>query len=546
MATYQCTACGCINTTEKKRWKCYQCGKFHDMTDYFLHVRNHSNIIDGNYQCFFNNVSLEKFRRIANRLSHSVTGHSKKSIIILDNGTYFEDYPDKYKSLDSYCGEFNLEHWYGVEYIQDFDNPNLGFRLGITGDGEIQSTLIDIQEVIDRIKESGISDMRMKQVVSIGFDSKGENDLEFASGLLSIHQQKTEHFLGLDLNGKVVMTNPSYLFDLPKGKDLQKICAEINALPPLKELRCWRTHEIYGITEDGKVRVIGPNHNMREVYDEVEQWENIVDVIFGVRRCVGLKENGSVICKGVNIDSVAELTNVVQIHCDAGKWYMFLLRNGDLMVAKYDGHEGYMAPIRIARNVVALCDNGVIFADGTIMMRGAIDEYKPVEGIKLFDNIETIEEDWQILRESHKKGKRLITQQIEQENQCLDSLKDEMRTIPHQRSALGMFKFKEKQQLALREREIQSEIEEKEKAVKQLKAAYPTGRPVWRYKSHSSVDLIALQQSTLAVEQILHGKTKKNASVLKSAAVGGVVAGPAGAIVGAIYAADKNNKKNRS
>lgn len=35
---------------------------------------------------------------------------------------------------------------------------------------------------------------------------------------------------------------------------------------------------------------------------------------------------------------------------------------------------------------------------------------------------------------------------------------------------------------------------------------------------------------------------KKDASVIKSAVVGGVVAGPAGAVVGAVHAADKNNR----
>lgn len=36
--------------------------------------------------------------------------------------------------------------------------------------------------------------------------------------------------------------------------------------------------------------------------------------------------------------------------------------------------------------------------------------------------------------------------------------------------------------------------------------------------------------------------TGKSASVTKSAAIGGIVAGPAGAVVGAIHAADKNNR----
>ena len=38
---------------------------------------------------------------------------------------------------------------------------------------------------------------------------------------------------------------------------------------------------------------------------------------------------------------------------------------------------------------------------------------------------------------------------------------------------------------------------------------------------------------------------KKDASVIKSAAVGAIIAGPTGAVVGAIHAADKNNRNKK-
>ena len=42
-----------------------------------------------------------------------------------------------------------------------------------------------------------------------------------------------------------------------------------------------------------------------------------------------------------------------------------------------------------------------------------------------------------------------------------------------------------------------------------------------------------------------HNKSNKDASVVGRAVVGGIVAGPAGAVVGALSAVDKNNKKNK-
>ena len=63
------------------------------------------------------------------------------------------------------------------------------------------------------------------------------------------------------------------------------------------------------------------------------------------------------------------------------------------------------------------------------------------------------------------------------------------------------------------------------------------------YKSairlYSEEQVAGIQAGTIDITT----PSKKDASVVKRAIVGGVIAGPAGAVVGAISAADKNNKK---
>ncbi len=61
------------------------------------------------------------------------------------------------------------------------------------------------------------------------------------------------------------------------------------------------------------------------------------------------------------------------------------------------------------------------------------------------------------------------------------------------------------------------------------------------YRQYSDEQLIAMSHSDL------FGKTKaeKPASVVKRAAAGGIIAGPVGAVVGAISAVDKNNREKK-
>ena len=81
---------------------------------------------------------------------------------------------------------------------------------------------------------------------------------------------------------------------------------------------------------------------------------------------------------------------------------------------------------------------------------------------------------------------------------------------------------------------IKSPVSADHKAVNRERLAF-------EYRQYSDEQLIAMSHSEL------FGKTKaeKPASVVKRAAAGGIIAGPVGAVVGAISAVDKNNREKK-
>lgn len=125
-----------------------------------------------------------------------------------------------------------------------------------------------------------------------------------------------------------------------------------------------------------------------------------------------------------------------------------------------------------------------------------------------------------------------------------------------ERGMLGFFKRKEKQELDTRMEELRADMEEDKKALSELATKIaacreePQSPAVWkaglRYeeptRNSGGVDAAALAAQ---VRSSVSRPPKKDKSVIGSAAVGGLVAGPTGAVVGAIYAADKNRRKKK-
>lgn len=75
-------------------------------------------------------------------------------------------------------------------------------------------------------------------------------------------------------------------------------------------------------------------------------------------------------------------------------------------------------------------------------------------------------------------------------------------------------------------------------AEEKLNKLLTTPKPTYYGNPYSAADLGAAARNAIS-------GNKKDKSVIGSAAVGGLIAGPAGAVVGAIYAADKNNKDKK-
>jgi chromosome segregation ATPase len=199
---------------------------------------------------------------------------------------------------------------------------------------------------------------------------------------------------------------------------------------------------------------------------------------------------------------------------------------------------------------------GYVKTDGSVYARQVLgqSEFTKIEKLKLFASLDTLEEDWSAVKKLETAHIESIKRQINMANYELgearkkhEAAKSELKTAEQTLSSLGILKIKEKMQLKEKIESLKytiretgydiSDIEEKRKRIQSAPKR-------WRYIDLKAQHDEAMHQVRSMMNQSAVTSTPKNSSVLKSAAVGAIVAGPAGAVVGAIYAADKNRKNN--
>ena len=155
------------------------------------------------YNAFFENVSLEKFRRISKKIADLIAYSSSEAYMIarLSNGQFYTNFTPKEGYNSVYRGQCAVENWYDVKKIYEDEE----YSVAIAEDGSLQPTLVEVEELFERIKGSGISDMRMKDVLWLSYEYTFQS---LYTGEITVE----DSFLGLDINGKVIMYNPFRLF----------------------------------------------------------------------------------------------------------------------------------------------------------------------------------------------------------------------------------------------------------------------------------------------------------------------------------------------
>ena len=94
---------------------------------------------------------------------------------------------------------------------------------------------------------------------------------------------------------------------------------------------------------------------------------------------------------------------------------------------------------------------------------------------------------------------------------------------------------------------IQQKITFQKQIIADINAYFPDGKPTWKYipPTPRQAPSTYIHPSVLKAQMNSTNTSKKDTSVIGSAAVGALIAGPTGAVVGAIFAADKNQKNRK-
>ena len=509
MSITVCEKCKGPVTFENGKYVCAICGAVYEDNK----AKN-----DSKTDSFFEKASLEKLRAVSKLLTDVIYfSYPPTSIAMMSNGQIFQS---------------DYENFWGAKKFQ----PSYYHDIALAHDGTILLRSKEQKALIRKIEEVGISDLKMKMVARFSL--------------------RDECFSGIDINGKVVIYNPYKVFclnpeeEVDRDKCVKKL-KQIQSWPPMKyiDYSC-----NYGISEDGKVYSAAPESSVIKDWDNIDSIVSFSPFVYG-KLYYGLKIDGTLIfagkegCKNLYLPygDISDHSGIVQI---TDIWY-----SDDYHIAILNNKGEFHCGGRLVdTKVVAISKHGYVKTNGSVYVKdGTFNlknlRYEKIEGLRLFDSIYTVEEEYE--EAFHYRENLEIAIQNAKAN--LKEKQEELRSIQEQYNSLGIFKAKEKKALKPSIDSLAEEIKGLEEELNKLSAIseaittlkVETGNtntkstsstPTYYGNPYSAADLGA------AARNAISGK-KKEKSVIGSAVAGGIIAGPAGAIVGAIYAADKNSKK---
>ena len=436
--------------------------------------------------------------------------------------------------------------FYGAEQV--WQGEDCG-RVGITRSGNLQPEYMQTKLVLSRLKETIGEIPKMKQICHLTIRYLSSGGYQDYIG--------EDSFLGVDTTGKIVVYNPFEVFGYsPKYQSDIEMCGDlmqtIKKLPKIHKVYPYK-NSFFAITETGKVFLVGQTASGSAVEKRIQEWENIESILGWKWKSndylVGLKNDGSLVAVAQDSTQKNEQTfseawniplcNIVQIKEISHNVYAFLYQNGDMLVPQHKC---------LVKNVISLVNGGYIGLGGFLWLWEQ-NRFQNTEK-EMFGSIETLHEEWEARHEK----KINLKKEYQECNDKYSRLEKEQGALHEQLKKLGLFQFKARGEL---KQNIQGIAEEQERLKAKLtdleyevKFYYtPSCRSIYSKKNNLSscrtVTKADLDEIRSNIDNQLNPQ-KKDKSVVGSAVVGGLVAGPAGAVVGAVYAADKNRKNNTS
>lgn len=419
-----CDKCGAPIIEEDGKYLCSVCGKEYGDAD---RERREQAAEDVRYAEFYQNVSLERFRQIAERLAGAVGNTTRPEIAVQSDGSYC-------MQSETENSRYAAQNWLDVErFYQPFYQQRYGL-IGITADGRLEPTMIEMEKFFRELQEQGVSDMKMKDILVAEY--------EYTSTSMSYPHEEIHlesKFLGLDMRGKVVIFNPFEVLGLDREresdvKECGRVMQELRSWPPIARLRELGTPRasLCGITEDGKVVC---TNDASMWMNPVRQWGDVEDVVelnclykpdhcwialrkdgtllsnVDPEKLVGYVDEGDVRQAETFSEVISKLSGIVQIQ--ALKTYeeaalLYLTEKGELYQQNFRG-TSHILPKLIAKNVAALyglCYNDLEYIGANGHRYNG--EGRKLSTVPLFHNIMTLDEEWVQAEENCRQRERDI------------------------------------------------------------------------------------------------------------------------------------------
>lgn len=302
-------------------------------------------------------------------------------------------------------------------------------------------------------------------VVAVGNNEDGQCNVKKWSDIKEI-ECGSKRTVGLKSDGTVVAT----------GNNEYGAC-NVAHLTDVVAIACGY-YQTAALKSSGKVALVGEDpfefiYTTKGYYkdkDNVKSWSDIAAIAFGSSHIVGLKANGTVVAAGDNRDgqcNVSEWSDIVSIAC--GGSHTVGLKSDGTVVAVGNNKDG-QCNLKDWSNIVAINCSGNytlgVKSDGTLIRSKYSDS---VSGWKLFQNVDTLEEEWEKTRKE--KEEKLRAQELrakeqqrkDREMQRLDLVYNLHRLQAELPNVKGMF-------ANMKRKHIEAEIKRIESLLSQMKS----------------------------------------------------------------------------
>ena len=282
----------------------------------------------------------------------------------------------------------NIESWTNIVNIFACGHFTIGFRAdGTFVLGSDNQYTIDSWSDIVAISAGYDHTVGLKSdgtVVATGDDDDGQCDVEAWSDIVDV-SAGYKHTVGLKSNGRVVATG---------NNDFFKCC--VGSWTNIIDIATGYNQTI-GLKSNGSVIIEG---EIRDYHmQNIKLWSNIVAISSGGSYLAGLKRDGTVVVESlergsVNYSDVKSWSDIIAI--SAGTGYIVGLKSDGTVVATGDNDDG-QCDVEAWTDIVAIFagrDNTVgLKSDGTVVSTLYTDNWHVVNTWKLFDNLETYEQE---------------------------------------------------------------------------------------------------------------------------------------------------------